>query len=75
VPEKATDSPGVHPPFHVRLPGFVNDQEVGLGDAIKRATYAVGVKPCSGCERRSEALNRLLVFSGGGRRKSTKGGS
>jgi len=51
-------------PFQVRLPGFVSDKEVGLGDVIKRATYAVGIKPCGGCERRAAALNRWMVFSG-----------
>jgi len=51
-------------PYRVRLPGFVSEEEVGLGDVIKRATYAVGVKPCGGCERRAAALNRWMVFSG-----------
>ena len=32
-------------PHRVRLPGFVIEEEIGLGDAIKRATYAVGIKP------------------------------
>lgn len=48
----------------VRLPGFINDEEIGLGDAVKRAAYAVGMKPCSGCERRAAALNRWAVFTG-----------
>lgn len=52
------------PRVHVRLPGFVTDEAVGLGDVIKRVTYAVGVKPCGGCERRAAALNRWLGFSG-----------
>jgi len=30
----------------------------GLGDAVAAATKAVGVKPCGGCQRRREALNR-----------------
>jgi hypothetical protein len=30
----------------------------GLGDAVAAATKAVGVKPCGGCQRRQEALNR-----------------
>ena len=51
-------------PHRVRLPGFVGDEDIGLGDAIKRTTYALGMKPCTGCERRAAALNRLLVFSG-----------
>jgi len=49
--------------YRVRLPGFISDQEIGLGDVIKRATYAIGVKPCGGCERRAKALNRWMVFS------------
>jgi hypothetical protein len=50
-------------PYRVRLPGFISDQEVGLGDAIKRVTYAMGIRPCGGCERRAAALNRWMVFS------------
>jgi hypothetical protein len=51
-------------PYRVRLPGFISDEEVGLGDAIKRATSAVGIRPCGGCARRATALNRWMVFSG-----------
>ena len=51
-------------PYHVRLPGFISDQDIGLGDVIKRATYAIGVKPCGGCQRRATVLNRWMVFSG-----------
>ena len=51
-------------PRRVRLPGFVSDKEVGLGDVIKHATYAMGIKPCGGCERRAARLNRWMVFSG-----------
>lgn len=47
----------------VRLPGFVKDEEVGLGDVIKRATYSVGIRPCAGCGRRAAALNRWMVFT------------
>jgi len=50
-------------PYRVRLPGFVSDEDVGLGDLLKRVTYAVGIKPCGGCERRAAALNRRMVFS------------
>lgn len=53
-----------HHPFRVRLPGFVADEDIGLGDVIKRVTSAVGIKPCSGCERRAAVLNRWLVFTG-----------
>jgi hypothetical protein len=53
------------PQYRLRLPGFLrDDQEVGLGDVIKRATSVAGIKPCGGCARRAERLNRWLAFSG-----------
>ena len=51
-------------PYRVRLPGFVSDKDVGLGDAIKRATSTVGIRPCGGSGRRAAALNRWMGFSG-----------
>ncbi len=50
-------------PYRVRLPGFLVGDEIGLGDAIKRVTYAMGIKPCGGCEKRAAALNRWMHFS------------
>jgi hypothetical protein len=47
----------------VRLPGFLIDEEVGLGDLLKRAGNAFGIKPCGGCSRRAETLNRWLAFT------------
>jgi hypothetical protein len=49
--------------FRVRLPRFIKDDEVGLGDVVKRVTYAFGIQPCGGCQRRAAALNRWIVFS------------
>lgn len=54
-------------PLRLRLPGFVTDTEIGLGDVIRRATSYVGIKPCGGCESRAAALNRRVVFSPGRR--------
>jgi hypothetical protein len=51
------------PPHRVRLPGFIKDEEVGLGEAIKRVAYAMGIKPCGGCEKRAAALNRWMRFT------------
>jgi hypothetical protein len=51
-------------PYKVRLPGFITEEDIGLGDVIQRATSAVGIRPCGGCERRAAALNRWFVFSG-----------
>jgi len=50
-------------PLRVRLPGFITDDEIGLGDAIKRVTYALGIGACGGCEQRASALNRWMVFT------------
>ena len=55
-------------PYRMRLPGFITDEEIGLGDVIKRATSSIGIRPCGGCERRAAALNRWLVFSSRHRR-------
>ena len=52
------------PRYHVRLPGFLIEDEIGLGDAIKRVTYAMGMTPCGGCEKRAAVLNRWMRFSG-----------
>jgi hypothetical protein len=53
-----------HSPHRVRLPGFITDEEIGLGDVIKRTTSYFGIRPCGGCNRRADALNRWLVFTG-----------
>jgi hypothetical protein len=50
-------------PRKVRLPGFITDEQVGLGDVVQRVTYAMGIKPCGGCERRAAAMNRWMVFT------------
>ena len=51
-------------PYRVRLPGFIADEDIGLGDVIKRATSAVGIRPCDDCAKRAAVLNRWLVFTG-----------
>ncbi len=50
-------------PLKIRLPGFFAGVEIGLGDLIKRATSAIGIKPCGGCEQRAAALNNWVVFN------------
>ena len=59
-------SSSTHPdraPVRVRIPGFVNDEEIGLGDVIKHATSALGIRPCGGCLQRAQALNSRFVFA------------
>jgi hypothetical protein len=52
-----------HTPRRVHLPGFIKDEDVGLGDIIKRVTYSFGLQPCGGCEQRTATLNRWIVFT------------
>jgi hypothetical protein len=61
VPEEKTESE--RQPYRVRLPGFVSDKDIGLGDAIKHVTYALRIQPCGDCERRAAVLNRWLSFT------------
>jgi hypothetical protein len=51
-------------PYRVRLPEYILEQEIGLGEVVKRATSSIGIRPCGGCERRVAVLNRWFVFSG-----------
>jgi hypothetical protein len=50
-------------PYRVRLPGMLVEEEIGLGDLIKKTAYRIGVKPCSGCDQRAAALNRWVTLS------------
>lgn len=60
---KDTQNHSEHRPHQLRLPGFISDEEIGLGDAIKRTTSYFGIKPCGNCERRAAALNRWMVIT------------
>ncbi|MBJ7330680.1 MAG: hypothetical protein JHC95_12345 [Solirubrobacteraceae bacterium] len=54
-------------PRAVRLPVFVSDEPVGLGDVLKRATSSIGIKPCGGCADRAARLNQRVAFTGRGK--------
>ena len=51
-------------PYRVRLPGFVRDEDIGLGDVVRRTTASLAIRPCRGCEQRAAMLNRWLTFTG-----------
>ena len=53
-----------HQPYRVRLPRFISDEDIGLGDVIKRATSTFGIRPCGDCAQRAAMLNHWLVFTG-----------
>ena len=59
APSRTTE----HATHRVRLLGFLIEEETGLGDLIKKATHAMGIKPFGGCEKRAAALNRWMTFS------------
>jgi hypothetical protein len=50
--------------YRVRLPGFVDEADIGLGQMVKTATSYFGIKSCGGCARRAAYLDTWLVFSG-----------
>lgn len=64
IDDRAPPAAGERQPRPLRLPGFVGDEEIGLGDAIKRAASYFGASPCGGCEQRRAALNRWVTFGG-----------
>jgi hypothetical protein len=53
---------GVRQPREIRIPGFLSEDEIGLGDAVKRLTSAFGIRPCGACEKRARALNQRIVL-------------
>jgi hypothetical protein len=63
-PESCQKRENDQPARRIRLPGFITEESVGLGDAIKRVTSSIGIRPCGGCERRAAILNHWLVFVG-----------
>lgn len=60
--EPKNSEPRPRESHRVRLPGFLIEDEIGLGDVIKRATYAMGISACGGCEQRAQTLNRWVRF-------------
>jgi hypothetical protein len=52
-------------PRRVHLPGFVIDEEIGLGDVATRVASYFGGRPCGGCEQRRVALNNWMAFGNG----------
>ena len=68
IDDKKPDRTAKRQPYRVRLPGFVTDEELGLGDAIKHVASYFGAHSCGGCDRRRVALNHWLTFDNGRRR-------
>jgi hypothetical protein len=63
TPRRKQDSRKAAALYQVRLPVFISDAAVGLGDVIKKATAAVGITACAACDRRAAMLNRWVTFT------------
>jgi hypothetical protein len=61
---ESTSRHGERRTIAVRLPGFVADEPVGLGDLLKRGVARIGLQPCRGCEQRAARLNSWMQIHG-----------
>ncbi len=48
-------------PKTLQVPGLKT--EIGAGDVIAKVTTALGIKPCTPCQKRREALNQALKLT------------
>ena len=63
---------GQQPAHEMRVPlRGIPEEGIGVGDLVKRVTDIFRIKPCDGCERRRQVLNRWVIKGSGG----TPGGS
>ena len=60
VREGVRDAMMKRPPRPIRIPVPGMRQTVGLGQAIKRVTTSLGVRPCGGCQKRARTLDRFV---------------
>lgn len=51
-------------PTRVRIPGFITEHDLGLGEALQRITTYFHIPACDGCARRAAVLNRWMTLSG-----------
>jgi hypothetical protein len=65
IPERSgrDDDKRAGPRSPLRLPVLSGGDERGLGDVVKRATAAVHIRTCGGCEQRAQVLNKWVVFT------------
>lgn len=54
------DAPDSELSLHTGDTFSVVGEQVGLGDAVAAVTKAFGIKPCDGCKKRQEWLNRKV---------------
>ena len=49
--------------LRIRIPFRMQQPTIGLGDVVKRLTASIGFRPCSGCQKRAAALNKMVQFT------------
>ena len=52
-------------PYRMRLPGFVSEEDIGLGDVITQTHIDAGNQALRGIAQRAATLNQWLVFGKG----------
>jgi hypothetical protein len=48
-------------PKTLHVPGL--QKEIGAGDLVAKVTAALGIKPCTPCQKRREQLNQALKLT------------
>lgn len=64
--------------FFKRVTGDIRHwkkKDRGAGDTVARVTSALGVKPCGGCKKRQEELNKAVPYSENAERDSSAAAS
>jgi hypothetical protein len=51
----------VSEPKRIPVPGLKT--EIGAGDIVAKVTTALGIKPCTPCQKRREQLNQALKLT------------
>lgn len=48
--------------YPMSLEELAQEKSKGLGDTIAKMTKKVGIKPCGGCRKRQEKLNKMFPY-------------
>ena len=64
IEDNAHPDKGEQLPHRLRLPGFIVNEKIELGNVIKQTTSNFGIQPCAGCEAPIAcSLNHWLTFA------------
>ena len=60
-PSTTGEQEGSRRPLTVPIP-FLRGSNMGLGDLVKKATDALHIPQCGGCQERQDSLNAAVEF-------------